>query len=94
MTTPHTPGPWTVESDRTTVAMGNQCVIVAPAPDGASQAETRANTALIAAAPDLLAALLAISAGNTMQGRETWTHADVLQEHYRIARVALAKVQS
>jgi hypothetical protein len=42
---------------------------------------------------DLLAALKAISAGNTMQGRETWTHADVLQEHYRIARNAIAKAE-
>ena len=53
----HTPGPWTVESDGTSVSMGGQVVIVAPAPDGASQEEMRANARLIAAAPALLAAL-------------------------------------
>ena len=57
MTTQHTPGPWTVESDRTTVSMAHQAVIVAPAPDGASREEMRANARLIAAAPDLLRAL-------------------------------------
>jgi hypothetical protein len=53
-----TPEPWTVEDDKTTVTMAGQCVIVAPAPDGASQAECRANAALICAAPDMLSALI------------------------------------
>ena len=53
----HTPGKWCVESDGTTVAMGGQCVIVAPAPDGASFGEQKANAALIAAAPELLRSL-------------------------------------
>ena len=52
----HTPRPWTVESDGTTVTMGGQCVITAPAPDMANIEEQRANAALIAAAPDLLTA--------------------------------------
>lgn len=52
----HTPGPWTIESDGTTVSMGGQCVIVGPAPDSAPIVEQRANAALIAAAPSLLAA--------------------------------------
>lgn len=53
----HTPGPWTVESDQTTVSMGGQCVIVAPAPDTASREECIANARLIAAAPELYRAL-------------------------------------
>ena len=56
----HTPGPWTIESDGTTVSMGGQCVIVGPAPDSAPIVEQRANAALIAAAPDLLAAATAL----------------------------------
>jgi hypothetical protein len=55
--TKHTRYPWTVESDQTTVSMGDQVVIVGPAPDGASRAEMIANARLIASAPDLLAAL-------------------------------------
>lgn len=51
-----TPGPWTVESDGTTVSMGDQCVIVMPAPDGAPLEEARANARLIAASPRLLKA--------------------------------------
>lgn len=51
-----TPGPWTVESDGTTVSMGGQCVIVAPAPDYAPISEQRANARLIAASPRLLKA--------------------------------------
>jgi hypothetical protein len=67
-------------------------------------AETTANLALIARAPALAAenehllaenerlraALEQIHAGELMRGRETWTLADVIQEHYRIARAALA----
>ena len=53
----HTPGPWRVESDGTTVAMGGQAVIVAPAPDGATRETEKANARLIAAAPDLLEAV-------------------------------------
>tara|TARA_R110002094_G_scaffold24225_3_gene36452 strand:+ start:497 stop:778 length:282 start_codon:yes stop_codon:yes gene_type:complete len=53
----HTGGPWAVEYDGTTVVMGGQCVIVAPAKDGSTREEEKANAALIAAAPCLLAAL-------------------------------------
>jgi len=45
----HTPGPWTVESDGSTVSMGGQCVIVGPAPERARREEERANARLIAA---------------------------------------------
>lgn len=53
----HTPGPWVVESDGSTVTMGGQCVIVGPAPDGAPREVEKANARLIAFAPDLLDAL-------------------------------------
>lgn len=56
----HTPGPWATDGGDTVVAMGNQIVVTAPAPDGASREEMKANARLIAAAPDLLAALKAI----------------------------------
>lgn len=56
----HTGGPWSVEYDGTTVVMGGQCVIVAPAKDGSTREEEKANAALIAAAPCLLSALEAI----------------------------------
>ena len=63
-----TQGNWTVEKDGTTVTMGGQCVIVSPAPDGATMEETRANAKVIAAAPDLRAAAkLAFAALNASQ---------------------------
>lgn len=40
---------------------------------------------------ELRAALETIHAGDTMAGRDSWAHADVLQEHYKICRAALAK---
>lgn len=58
--TTSTPGPWSVESDGTTVAMRNQCVITMPGPDGAPRDEFKANARLIAAAPALLEALRAM----------------------------------
>ena len=54
--TEHTPGPWEVESDGSTVAMGGQCVITAPVPDGGTRAEEEANAQAISAVPDLLEA--------------------------------------
>lgn len=55
MKTTFTPGPWEVDYDAS-VCMGGQ-VIGHCAPDKASYAEKMANARLIAAAPDLLAAL-------------------------------------
>lgn len=57
MKTTHTPGPWTIDNDRSTVCMAGQRVIVGPAPDGAPREVEIANARLIAAAPELLAAL-------------------------------------
>ena len=41
----------------------------------------------------LVKALQQILEGNTMAGRTDFTHADVLQEHYKIARTALAQAK-
>jgi len=62
-----TPGPWEVESDGSTIAMGGQCVIVSPAPDGASRATEKANARAIAATPILIETLRQIATG-TLQG--------------------------
>ena len=37
----------------------------------------------------LLAALQEILDGNTMKARDKWNHAEVIQEHYQIARAAI-----
>jgi hypothetical protein len=52
-----TPGPWALEYDFSLV-MGGQVVGQAPAPDGASEEEIAYNATLIAAAPELLTALI------------------------------------
>jgi hypothetical protein len=57
MKTSHTPGPWTIDTDKSSIIMSGQRTIINPAPDGASRDEEIANARLIAAAPDLLAAL-------------------------------------
>ena len=67
--TTYTPGPWTVESDRTTVSFGGQAVITSPAPDGASREESMANARLIAAAPDLLSSLESVKVWYLGQSR-------------------------
>ena len=51
----HTPGPWEIEYDYA-ICMGDQVVSRAIAPDTATTEEANANSVLIAAAPDLLAA--------------------------------------
>ena len=73
-----TPGPWTVEKhEKSTVSMGGQCVIVAPAPDGASYGEQVANAALISAAPELLEAL-----------RDLRGWANIVETHPQYGRLA------
>lgn len=58
MTTTHTPGPWNVDCGAIAMAGEIVCSTI-PAPESASVAERRANARLIAAAPDMLAALKA-----------------------------------
>ena len=54
-TTKHTPGPWSTEYDGS-IVMNRQIVSGPIAPESADREEHAANAALIAAAPDLLAA--------------------------------------
>lgn len=54
-------------------------------------AQAEALHTLYSAAPELAEALLAIFEGDTMKGKENYTHADVIQKHYQIARQALQK---
>ncbi len=53
----HTAGPWTVEYDGS-IVMSGQVIMSPPGPDGSSLAERKANARLIAAAPDMLEALI------------------------------------
>jgi hypothetical protein len=67
MTTQHTPGPWRVGDAAHTIfgpkqADGSLAVTIASVAGNARVEDYRANARLIAAAPDLLAALKAVSA--------------------------------
>jgi hypothetical protein len=53
----HTPGPW--KALKGDLVMGSQVVAVGVAPDGAGHEEQRANARLLAAAPEMYAALQA-----------------------------------
>lgn len=84
----HTPGPW----------KGNGTLIESDAPSyiasvnyAGSVEETRANARLIAAAPELLAALERIAYAPF--GRAEATHAEVLDDITRLARAALDRVR-
>lgn len=81
----YTPMPWIVESDGTSIAMGDQVVIVSPAPDTASREEMKANARLIAAAPDLLTALQTMVIGQEM--------GHFSADAYAVARAAIAKAR-
>jgi len=87
----HTPGLWTVESDGTTVAMNGQCVITAPAPDGATLEEQRANARLIAAARELLTALTWITRCARAAGPSGTTMYFISDEAMADAHAAIAK---
>jgi hypothetical protein len=53
----HTPGPWECEHMHTSICAGNQILARVYYGDGRTYAESEANAKLMAAAPDLLAAL-------------------------------------
>lgn len=85
MTTNHTPGPWAV--DNLTVRWGGYFVADCDGKgDIARQGECQANARLIAAAPDLLDALVALSGAlqTYVNGTEDWP--ELMQ-----ARAAIAK---
>lgn len=87
-TTAHTPGPWTV-SGREIVGPPHSDVIVAYLPEQGMETDTpvgRAfNARLIAAAPDLLAALEAVA--------EFWAGGDVPAEIDAQMRAAISKAR-
>lgn len=88
MSEQHTPGRWFADfhNERreggrfiTMVTGGNQLVPVAAVPtgvDGYGRDEGRANARLIAAAPDLLAALIAAKQELWLSARSQWTMRD------------------
>jgi hypothetical protein len=53
---------------------------------------SKANAKLIASAPVLYRALEQIAGGDCMN-KSIYSHADVIQEHYRIARNALKQIE-
>lgn len=91
MKTQHTPGPWNVGQDSTAIKASG--AIIARTFHWANQytpiEEGHANAKLIAAAPDLLAALRMVS--------EIWSHDQTANLHpespLAIVRAALAKVE-
>ena len=91
MTTKHTPGPWTVQWS--VDDFGNDTNdITAPGTTVASDVQSYEDARLIAAAPDLLAALAdIISWGEQATGHSM--DAGNARECARIARAAIAKAQ-
>jgi len=103
-TSKHTPGPWRIPFETKCLLNGcrfwDEQTIETARGDikinqgaGRGQPEQIANYNLIAAAPELLAALETILEGNTMAGKAEWTHAEVIQKHYQIARNAIRKAK-
>jgi hypothetical protein len=97
MNTKHTPGPWKQyrDSQGNVRIQGNvpggPVAFIEEMNNTGGTPQDHANARLIAAAPELLDALKRILEGNTMEGREEWGFRDVIQEHYKIARAAIAK---
>lgn len=84
----HTPGPWSVEYDGS-VVMAHQVVSSAPGPDGSTREERLANARLIAAAPDLVAALASLLAVATRDRRKLGGRTD--SPTFQAAKAALEK---
>lgn len=73
MKTQHTQGPWIITNGRCIYGSGDFIKpFVASVEDDHNDAETAANARLIAAAPDLLAALQAIVIGNVYGNPTQW----------------------
>lgn len=85
----HTPGPWAIDSElppnsRSVIARVCGIPISGNTSGPHSEEEDRPNARLIAAAPELLAALQGFIALNDPQGAFDWPE-------YRAARAAIAK---
>ena len=98
MTQKHTPGPWTADvhgfiyaapdSELPDRANQGASIVVAKVLKHSS-GRPIANGKLISAAPDLLAALERIAAGQEMTGE--FTHADTVVRYQELARAAIRK---
>ncbi len=88
----HTPGPWIVNAHRT---QGSAFVITTPLDNWVPASDDAANARLIAAAPELLAALKALAAdykaGADSGDSGQWSADD--QPVYQAAMVAIAKAE-
>lgn len=84
----HTPGPWKATGYKQLVVNGSDGVTLAMHPGTGSLETVQANARLIAAAPDLLAALVAVyEACQTKDYRDPLTHAAIAD----IARAPIAR---
>ena len=105
MKTTHTPGPWNVVANDV-FSLDNDALIcecfsgIRSKPllsQAVTSAQADANARLIAAAPELLAALEAISEGDVMSKKygpaHMFGHAEVVHEYQAIARAAIAKAK-
>jgi hypothetical protein len=97
MTTKHTPGPWLIHStsdlhmnDRDVARVGDRLKVVShTAPDGMTLPELQANARLIAAAPDLLAALEGVMALATSDAEGARVEAEWAESHGHPAATVL-----
>lgn len=89
MTTKHTPGPWVVDDDDGSIRTesGDEVLVSYGDGEGHSLAATHADRMLVAAAPDLLAALEAAHGYLVMMGTD---HADHIRS---VCRAAMAKAR-
>lgn len=86
----HTPAPWVIGNPTEIhAADGTRIVMCCQTADDADLCQAEANARLIAAAPDLLAALERIAIGQEMTG--CFTHAETVLRYQEIARAAIAK---
>ena len=93
----HTPGPWEVDSsghyiNYTNPLVGKSAILMHEPFVDAFKKEKAANMALIAAAPDLLAALQEVAEGAGRYSKDPLTHAEnCIEDMKAIARSAIAK---
>ena len=92
----HTPGPWTIRTERRTRLVcdehGNQISAIRPVKRYGVAGDDAANARLIAAAPEMLAALKALHACHrAFSGSDAWTILD--DEARAAAEATIAKAE-
>jgi hypothetical protein len=89
-TTTHTPGPWVLErfQPRTTVTSGDRILPLLVAEIQTGDGEGKANARLIAAAPDLLEALVEVYKWGQRSEHERQQSGPVLKDYLRQATEA------